>query len=243
LTILHTNDLHGKLDEDRERGLAPLRAGCGLYFDSGDCVRSGNLGVPVRPEPAWERLTRLDCDASVVGNRETHIVPAAFQAKLAGARHPVLCGNLRTKSGGRPLPGTLVLQRGGLKVGVLGVSVAMVTERMAAAAASAYLWDDPVRTALGLAAALRKECDLVVALTHIGWRLDQELAARSSDVDVVLGGHSHTVLERPERVGAAWVCQGGSHGRFVGVYEWDPGSRTLAGGLQPWPGRPGGPVS
>lgn len=188
------------------------------------------------PEPAWGLLASCRCDASVVGNRETHVLAKAFRAKLAGARHPVLCANLRGKDGNRPLAGTLRLEAHGLKIGVLGVSVAMVTERMAAAAASAYLWDDPVRIALEEAQGLRPECDLVVALTHIGHRADLELAEESGDIDLVLGGHSHTVLERPERVGSTWVCQGGSHGRYVGKYEWDAESRTLSGGLIAWPG-------
>lgn len=235
LAVLHTNDLHGKLDAARAAALGTLRAGADLYFDSGDCVRSGNLGVPLAPEPVWRLLAECRCDASVVGNRETHLLAAAFRAKLAGASHPVLCGNLRAKDGTRPLPASVTLEAHGLRVGVLGVSVAMVTERMGAAAASAFLWDDPVETALEVARSLRPECDLVVALTHIGHRADRELAGASDDIDVVLGGHSHTVLEQPERVGAAWVCQGGSHGRFVGKYEWDSAARTLSGGLVPWP--------
>ncbi|MGE0001233.1 MAG: metallophosphoesterase [Fimbriimonadaceae bacterium] len=236
VAVLHTNDLHGKLDFSRASSLAALRNEADLYFDSGDCVKSGNLGVPLAPEPVWGLLASCQCDASVIGNRETHVLAKAFQAKIAGARHPVLCANLRGKDGSRPLAATLRLEARGLKVGVLGVSVAMVTERMAAAAASAYLWDDPVRTAVEEARALRPECDLVVALTHIGHRADLELAEASEEIDVVLGGHSHTVLERPVQVGGTWVCQGGSHGRFVGRYEWDAASRTLSGGLVPWPG-------
>jgi 2',3'-cyclic-nucleotide 2'-phosphodiesterase (5'-nucleotidase family) len=236
LRILHTNDLHGKLDERALAALAPVREACDLYFDSGDCVKSGNLAVPVRPEAAWARLARLRCSASVIGNRETHVLAAAFRAKLAGASHPVLCANLRAKDGSRPLPATATLTAQGLRVGVLGVSVAMVTARMRAAPASAFLWDDPVAAALEAAAALRPESDLVVALTHIGHSDDCLLAEAGSDIDLVLGGHSHTVLERPVRVGRAWVCQGGSHARYVGVYEWDAGARTLSGGLALWMG-------
>lgn len=235
-TILHTNDVHGKLTAQKARALAPLRAACSAYFDSGDCVKTGNLAVPLGPEPVWGLLAGLRCDASVIGNRETHVLRPAFEAKLAGAAHPVLCANLRAKDGSRPLPGSVVLEREGLRVGVLGVSVPMVTERMASAAASAYLWDEPLSCALEEARRLRKGCDLVVALTHVGHKADRELAASGSDIDVVLGGHSHTVLESPERVGGTWVCQGGSHARFVGEYEWEPATRTLAGGLRPWPG-------
>lgn len=214
--------------------IARLKSELGaIYLDSGDCIKTGNLGVPLRPEPAWDRLARAGCDASVLGNRETHVLPAAFEAKLRGARHPLLCGNLRTKDGGRPLPRTLRLDRNGLKIGVLSVMLPMVTERMSTKAASAYLWDPPLETARSLAAELRGACDLVIALTHIGHRQDRLLAEACPEIDVILGGHSHTVLEQPERVGRTWVCQGGSHGRFIGVYSWGDGA--LTGGLHALP--------
>lgn len=231
LTILHTNDFHGVLDEARAARIRAMKDESTLYFDSGDCIRSGNLAVPTKPEKAWELLAAAGCDAGTLGNRETHIVPAAFKAKLRGHVHPLLCGNLRDKAGRMPLPGKLVLERAGYRVGVIGVMVPMVTEKMASRAASAYLWEPPIETAVALARKVRPECDVLVALTHIGNRQDRLLAEACPEVDVVLGGHSHTVLEAPEKVGRTWVCQGGSHGRFVGRYAWD--GSTLTGGLVP----------
>lgn len=235
LAVLHTNDLHGKLDTARALAISELRSRCDLYFDSGDCVKSGNLGVPLGEEPVWRLLAQCRCDASVIGNRETHLLASAFRAKLAGAAHPVLCANLRAKDGRPPLPGTASIESNGVRIGVLGVSVAMVTERMASAVASAFLWDDPVSTAIQTARELRAGSDLVIALTHIGHRADRDLAETTSDIDIILGGHSHTVLQEPLRVGATWVCQGGSHARFVGRYEWDTQARSLTGGLVPLP--------
>src|SRR5579862_1893475 len=138
VSILHTNDLHGSLDDAREAALAKLRREADFYFDTGDAVKSGNLGLPLRPEPVWPRFSRLQLSAMVIGNRETHLLEAGFKAKLAGASQPILCANLRLKSGKRPLPGHVSFEVNGLRVGVFGVSVAMVTERMAARAASAY---------------------------------------------------------------------------------------------------------
>jgi 5'-nucleotidase len=188
----------------------------------------------MKREVAWELLARAGCDASVLGNRETHVLPAAFEAKLAGRSHPVLCANLRAKKGESPLQSSLILQAGNLKVGVFGVMVAMVTERMATQAASAYLWETPIPAAAACAAELRKECDLVIALTHIGHRQDVELARRTQDIDIILGGHSHTVIAEPERIGRTWICQGGSHGKFIGSYTWTQ-EEGLSGGLIPLP--------
>lgn len=230
-SFIHTNDLHGKLDSTRLPFLVRERGLVDYYFDSGDCIRAGNLAVPLKPEPVWGFLGSIECTASTLGNRESHVTGGAFERKLAGRVHPVVCCNLRTRSGELVFPGSIELEKDGLKIGVLGTMVAMVTERMASRQVSYFLWDDPVKSAISEAKKLRDSVDVVVALTHIGDRLDGVLA-ESGVVDVILGGHSHTIHEKPVKKGGVWVCQGGSHGRFLGVYEWVDGD--LKGGLVPW---------
>lgn len=227
LALLHTNDFHGTLTLEKARDIAALKAELGaLYFDSGDCIKTGNLGVPLRPEKAWELLHLAGCDAGTLGNRETHVLASAFKAKLEGHRHPLLCANLRCKDGTRPLPEHVILGN----VGVFGVMVPMVTERMATQAASAYLWDPPITTAKRKVEELRGQVDCLIALTHIGFKKDQELAAVCPEIDVILGGHSHTDLQHPLRMGDTFICQGGSHGKFIGRYEW-AGRGQLDGSL------------
>jgi 2',3'-cyclic-nucleotide 2'-phosphodiesterase (5'-nucleotidase family) len=224
LRILHTNDFHGALDSAREEKLRALRSQVDVYFDCGDAVKSGNLAIPLKPEPVWKRLANLECTASVPGNRESHVIAAAFAKKIEGHTHPILCANLRLKSGERPLPGHLLLEIGGLRIGVVGVMVPMVTSRMATQAASAYLWDQPIPAAISEAESIRAEVDCLIALTHIGLRQDRELAGSYPHFDLILGGHSHDVLVEPVVVGKTSICQTGSHGHFAGVSEWSPGS-------------------
>jgi 2',3'-cyclic-nucleotide 2'-phosphodiesterase (5'-nucleotidase family) len=221
--------MHGTLSPEVLLTLKGLRSEADLYFDSGDCIKTGNLGVPLRQEPVWSRLEELHCTASVLGNRETHVIEAAFRKKLEGAGHPVMCANLRRKDGTYPLPRTLELECQGMLVGVVAVMVPMVTSKMKTQAASAYLWDPPIDVAGQLASELRPRVDLLIALTHIGFKQDLRLAEACPEFDAILGGHSHTVLEEPVRVGKTAVCQGGSHNRFAGVYQWDAG--RWSGGL------------
>ena len=226
IRILHTNDMHGTLDDAIQSKLTGLRSEADVYFDSGDCIKTGNLGIPLREEPVWGRLDALRCDASVLGNRESHVLSSAFEKKLSGSKHPLLASNMHRRDGSSPLHEPLVLAVGGLRVGVFGVMVPMVTSQMKTQAASAYLWDQPIATALKVAKELRRNVDLLIALTHIGHRQDRDLAEKCPSIDVILGGHSHTVLEQPERIGNTFVCQGGSHNRFAGVYQWANGSLT-----------------
>ncbi len=233
LRILHTNDFHGLLDSSIQARLEPLRADADAYFDSGDCVKSGNLAVPMHEEPVWARLAALACSASVPGNRESHPLAPAFKKKIAGHAHPLVCANLEDRQGHLVLPPSVVIEAAGLKVGVIGGMVAMVTAGMATQGLSQYLWKPPIAAVVTAALELRPVVDVLIALTHIGFAQDRLLAAACPHLDIILGGHSHTVLSAPERSSGVWICQGGSHARFAGVYEFDAVSRQLSGGLVP----------
>jgi 5'-nucleotidase len=231
LKFLHTNDFHGKLDESILLKLKQLRKGCDYYFDSGDAIKAGNLAIPMAKDSVWNALRQLDCTASVLGNRETHPLRSAFEKKIEGHSHPVLAGNMTAKDGSDCLPKTLVLEKNGFKLGVVSTMVAMATPAMKASGAWSCLWSNPIETAAELAGELRPQVDLLVALTHIGFVQDQALAQRCPDIDIIFGGHSHTVLPNPLRENKTWIVQGGSHGRYAGVYEWENG--VLTGELVP----------
>ena len=233
LALLHTNDFHGTLTPSKAAFIAQLRRKINdLYFDSGDCIKTGNLGIPLRPEIAWELLAQAGCAASVPGNRESHVLASGFRAKIEGHQHPLICANLRQRDGSRPLPENITLEENGLSIGIFGVMVPMVTKKMATQAASAFLWDPPIESAQEQVSKLRSNVDCLVALTHIGFKADQHLASACPEIDIILGGHSHTILETPLQVGDTFICQGGSHGKFVGHYEWK-GRGKLEGRLVP----------
>jgi len=156
------------------------------------------------------------------------VLEYGLKAKLMGANHPLVCGNWTDRDGKLVFPGTFETTVNSVRIGVIAAMVPMVTSRMRTQAASAYLWRPPLETLREDAARLRPKVDLLIALTHIGHRSDVELAQNNPGIDVILGGHSHTVIQTPERYGSTYLCQGGSHGRYAGVYQWDG---SLSGGL------------
>lgn len=238
LRILHTNDFHGKLTLDMAHRIGELkRMRDALYYDCGDCIRSGNLAIPAKTEPAWRLLHEAGCDASVLGNRESHPLAKGLRAKTAGALHPVLVANLFDRKGARPYAPFHIFEKHGKRVAVIGVMVPMVTAKMASAPLSNYLWTNPIEAAKEVVESL-PAADLVLALTHIGFKNDCLLAESIPQLHIILGGHSHTVLERPIRHGQCWIAQTGSHGRFIGDYEWNWDSKELSGSLIPLQGAP-----
>lgn len=250
-TLLHTNDFHNKLSQaqaDRLRLLRESVGEAGLLLDAGDAVGAGNVTFNPVGEPILDKMSRAGYDAMTVGNREFHISRYGFHSKLSCAKFPVLCANVRpSRSKEEPVPLTSNSgnesaradnadppvvpyiyreMRSGWRVVVLGLTVSMVTERMAARHLSAYLFSDPIRTAMELAPRLRQEYkpDLLIALTHIGLRQDRKLAEAVPEIDLIIGGHSHDRLEQGEQVGHTLICQTGSYGHHFGRVVADRGN-------------------
>jgi 2',3'-cyclic-nucleotide 2'-phosphodiesterase (5'-nucleotidase family) len=234
IAILHTNDLHGALSAAKVPCLASARAECDLFFDTGDSIKAGNLAIPLSPDPVWPIFAAQNITASSPGNRETHVLPSAVHAKIAGAQHPILCSNWREKAGNIVFEDELIVECQGLRVGLFGVMVPMVTARMKTQGLSAYLWDQPIETAIRKVGELRPRVNLLIALTHIGLPQDRRLAEACPSLDLILGGHSHNVLEQPEVVAGVPICQGGSHARFLGRYVWESDSGLVQAELLPW---------
>lgn len=122
-----------------------------------------------------------------------------------------------------------------LQVTVVGLSVPCVTERMLVRKLSDYYFEQPTAAAAQVVPRLRKECDLLVALTHIGIKADRELAEHASGIDVILGGHTHTITQQPERVGDTWIAHHGFYAHYVGkvAIDVEPGRVTVADELIP----------
>jgi 2',3'-cyclic-nucleotide 2'-phosphodiesterase (5'-nucleotidase family) len=240
LTILHTNDLHDKLTAAQASSLRRLHDSlmpAVLLLDAGDAVGAGNITFRPGGEPILDRMSDAGYDAMAPGNREFHFSRPGFQAKVSRARFPVLCANVRP-AGASPAaaaaedepvdglpqavrPWTLLTPAPGWRVVLFGLTVPMITERMLSRRISSYVFDDPIETAARLAPALRERLDpdLVVAVTHIGIKQDRRLAAEVGGIDLIVGGHTHVILEEGERAGGCLIAQAGSHARFVGRVE------------------------
>lgn len=229
LVILHTNDMHNRLREERAVRLRQIveeeraRHPC-LLLDAGDAIGAGNVTFNPAGEPILDLMSDIGYTAMTVGNREFHLTEMGFHAKLNRARFPVLCANVRPRDGAHlPVQPHLFLEVGDRRVGIIGLTVPMITERMLSRHVSAYVFDDPVQRGCELAEELRPQVDLLIALTHIGLKRDMELAQATDRIDLIIGGHSHTLLEEPLREGSTVIVQTGAHARYVGRVVATPG--------------------
>lgn len=229
MIIIHTNDLHGRWNENFVQRLRTVKeAHNALLLDAGDSIRSGNVAIPVKQESAWTFMAQAGYDAMTIGNREFHVLPAFFLAKTKGAPCPLLCANIYTKSPGTPLPtqSSLILHHSGCRVGLFGLLVPMVTPRMKSAFLSAYLFHPPLQSAREMVRLLRPQVDILIALTHIGLSQDRLLAAQEPELDLIIGGHSHTPVQPPETVNGVPIVQAEPFGHGFGMLHWREGVWT-----------------
>jgi len=236
LTIIHTGDFHNRLGDAEAGRLAALRDDHGpcLLLDAGDAVGAGNLGFRPTGEPILERMSGLGYAAMALGNREAHMWRSVLEMKIKSARFPVLSANITAKQSIAGVSPSVELDLGDVRVGVVGLTVPMITKTMWTHHLCDLLFSNPLESARAAAAELRAKVDLLICLSHLGVKEDRRIAAEGL-FDLVLGGHSHTLMSQPEHVGNTWLCHTGSHARFAGVWTVERGADgwTVGGELQP----------
>jgi 2',3'-cyclic-nucleotide 2'-phosphodiesterase (5'-nucleotidase family) len=95
----------------------------------------------------------------------------------------------------------------GLRVGLFGLLVEMVKPHTCLAHLSHFTFEPPLSAAQEVISHLRPSVDVLICLSHLGLAGDRGLAERVKGLDLIVGGHSHTPLERPMRVGSTWIAQ------------------------------------
>lgn len=226
ITILHTNDQHSRIDPFpmdggrlQGQGGAARRAALiekirkerehVLLFDSGDIFQGTPYFNLYKGEPEIKLMTAMGYDAATIGNHDFDggIDNLALQMSKAG--FPMLNANYDVSA--TPLKSLVkpyqIFKKGGIKVGVFGLGIelkGLVPEALYAGT----VYNDPVQAANQWARFLKEEekCHYVVVLSHLGYRYkedkisDIELAKQTKNIDLILGGHTHTFLDKPTQV-------------------------------------------
>jgi 5'-nucleotidase/UDP-sugar diphosphatase len=226
ITVLHTNDTHGHLipfsypqSEElaapfnelpalRDIGGIARRAtlvnelrselnGDCLLLDAGDILDGTPFTVEFQGAAAVAAMNACGYEAMVTGNHEYNTAPERFMANVQAAQFPILCANLvDAKTNEHVLRPYTVLNVDGVRIAVMGLTTLESADYPATKQAG-WKIEDPIETAKELAPKLQAENDVVVALTHLGYAEDLKLAAAVPDIDVIVGGHSHTRLAKP----------------------------------------------
>ena len=228
LTVLHTNDIHGQFDQmtrlatliARERASAAGEGRSLLMLDAGDSSDISAWESRVTKGRAnFAMLEAMGYDAVTIGNGDMQWDRDAL-AKLVGSVHfPALAANLLALDSDQPpAPGLhshALFNFGELKVAVIGVTV----NEPGLYDDWGYRIESVETTARALVSRLRdasRGAQVVIVLSHEGVEADQQLAAAVMGIDAIIGGHSHTALLEPIRIGHSIIVQAGAFGRYLG---------------------------
>jgi len=234
LTILHTNDIHGRvlsgtnLDDESVGGLARAASVVKqvrealpnvLVFDSGDSAHGTVEEYISAGRSIVDAINSVGYDAVCPGNHEFGWGREAARDILAGLKMPVVCANLLDAATGEPWAGVkpwVILPVNGLRVAVFGLITRQAYDIEWPSFLEGVRIEDPQAVAARLVPELRRQADLVILLSHLGLKPDQQLAAAVPGIDIILGGHSHDNVNTRMFVGSTLIAQTGAHMDRIG---------------------------
>ncbi len=251
LVILHTNDTHSQITpqvtgegkglggyERREAYIKEVVKQYGkknvLLVDAGDFSQGSPYFSLFKGDVEVELLNALEYDVVCLGNHEFDNGHAELARRIGNAKFEVVCANYDFT--GSPLDGLVkpytIVKKAGKRIGIIGLMV-----NIKGVVSGKYLanakYINPVKVLNRIALELKNvhKCDLVMALSHCGHYAgrennpgDEYIAAQSENVDIIIGGHSHTKLKDKvvvkNKLGRdVVIVQDGEKGEYVGKLE------------------------
>ena len=216
--ILQTSDVHSRIEPINQKGDRYYNKGGFvrraafleefrkdhknvLLFDCGDISQGTPYYNMFRGEVEIKLMNEMGYDAMTIGNHEFDFDVDNMARIFKMADFTVVCANYNLdatvlKDIVKPY---VVLEKYGLRIGVFGLGT-QPEGMIQANKCEGVVYEDPIRVSNEIATLLKEEegCDLVVCLSHLGIQMDEHLVAGTHNIDVILGGHSHTFMEGPK---------------------------------------------
>jgi 5'-nucleotidase len=252
ITILHTNDVHSHIDpfgpndgRNANKGGVARRATLiqklrqenpnTLLLDAGDIFQGTPYFNYYGGELEFKLMSMLDYDAATIGNHDFDNGIEGLYAQLPHAKFDFISANYDFKNTimDTHVEPYKIFNKSGVKIGVFGLGVEL--EGLVSRDAfkeTKYL--DPIEIAQDMSRILKTEeqCDLIICLSHLGYEYkypdkvcDRSLARATKDIDLIIGGHTHTFLDEPtietNAVGKhVLVNQVGCYGLYLGKVDF-----------------------
>jgi 5'-nucleotidase / UDP-sugar diphosphatase len=231
IRILHVNDFQGFAEPYKPFGsnqevggvaylaskAEELRKGkASLLLSAGDMIQGNNWANLFEGKSVIELMNEMRFDAMVIGNHEFDFGQEVLRKRISEANFPVLGANVEGFDSLRPY---VVKDLGGIKIGILG----LVTEDVPATTHPKNVAGLQFLSVVDIAGKyvkeLKSKAHIIVVLSHIGHAFDRILAEKVKGIDVIVGGHSHTRVAKPVKVGDTVIVQAWEHGRALGLLD------------------------
>ena len=251
LTILHTNDTHSRIEpfpfnDIKYPGLGGFAKRATLIkdirkkeqnvllLDAGDIFQGSPYFNFYGGELELKLMSEMGYDAATIGNHEFDNGLEGILKQIPNATFPFICSNYdfsNTILNGKTKP-YIILMKDNIKIGIFGLGI----ELKGLVDKKNYentLYLNPYEKAAEYAHLLKKEkkCDIVICLSHLGYSskdkqpCDYNMAKQSKNIDLIIGGHSHTLLKNPVKMYNSdgeiiYIGQVGWGGAYLGRFDF-----------------------
>ncbi len=244
VTILHWNDFHARnqpykiTKKDTAAGtdnsymvggtsgmlgyIKKNRNNRTLLLNGGDDFQGSPISTITRGKSQIELLNLYDLDAFVLGNHEFDYGQYALDSVMMLADFDYLCANAFLTTKNKTIGDRYTIKKvNGVKIGIIGLTALdLMTLTLPANVSDIKMLDADSVINEGIKYMKKNKCDLIILLTHVGVDNDKMLAEKFyKDVDIIVGGHSHTPLFKPVIQNGVVIVQAGAHGRYLGQLD------------------------
>jgi hypothetical protein len=174
----------------------------------------GDLAVGVQ----LEALSIMKYDAITLGDRELALGPEILQQHIGVNRSPVVCSNLRYQ-GSYLWDKVKVIQRGGVRIGILGMVDPVRVQQAANGVPSPWTIDDGLRVVKPLLDSLKHQVDVVLLLSQLGFWNTLELLDQCPQIEVAVVGNEGKTVREPIHYGNSLVVMSGNRGQYLGELD------------------------
>jgi 5'-nucleotidase/UDP-sugar diphosphatase len=219
IRILHVNDFHGFAEAYKPLGSDELLGGIAylaakanelrkekpsLLLSAGDMIQGNNWANLFQGESVIEWMNEMRFDAMVLGNHEFDFGQEVLKKRISEVRFPILGANVE---GVERLKPYVIKELKGIKVALIGVVTEDVPLSTHPRNVAGLNFISPMKIIEKYIKELKNKVDVMVVLSHSGYPADRMLAEKVEGIDVIVGGHSHTKITKPVKVGNTIIVQ------------------------------------
>jgi 5'-nucleotidase len=234
ITILYTNDVHSQVEPGKSNAGGMVRMATYvnrvraaekdvLLLSAGDMFQGTPYYNVFFGAVEIELMNAMGYDLSCLGNHEFDNGLDSLAKRLREAKFKIITANYDVSATvlRDMVKPYAIIEKGGFKIGIIGVGTDLAPLSFSKNWAGIII-SDPLETVQAITGALKEQhCDLIICLSHLGYEEDVKLAEHSRNIDLIIGGHSHTFLEKPDvRKNLDGkdvpVTQTGSNGKYIG---------------------------
>ncbi|HBJ78015.1 MULTISPECIES: bifunctional metallophosphatase/5'-nucleotidase [Fusobacterium] len=242
LVVIHLNDVHGRAEEGKYDGMGypkvasiinKYREVFGkenvLYLDAGDNIHGTTFATLEKGESMINLSNEMGLDAIALGNHDFNYGMEQLLKLENMADFKFLTTNVLTKDG-NPIGTKYIIRKiRGVKVGIFGLTTPETVYKANPQIVKNLIFADPIDTAKKTTEELRKKgVQFIIAVTHLGddpstkyeWQ-SVGLAESVPEINLIIDGHSHTVLKNKTVVNGVTIVQTGEYDKNIGIVKID----------------------